>query len=294
MRPLAGKLLVACAALIGFAVLATAASAAVAGGGRSAGSLLYVQQTGSASLERLGHGTYRLRLTGVSPRVATFTDRPHRRAGSQRLERFLASWGANGFAGDPPNAALVLDHAPTARDVALLTLSHPHYDRARQTLTYRATPLRGRDPALASFGRRADPVTAGRLGAASLFIDDGGGASTEVTFSIQSAVATSSSVRFLVDGGAWSLSSVGTLAIVGTPSVSSIYATRGALSIGLPAAEPLNMEVSVPLEQEGAEAPSVEVTNVVGTITVTWTTTTGLQTQTLLAGDPLVLYGLAP
>ena len=181
-----------------------------------------------------------------------------------------------------------------ARDVALLTLSHPHYDRARQTLTYRATPLRGRDPALASFGRRADPVTAGRLGAASLFIDDGGGASTEVTFSIQSAVATSSSVRFLVDGGAWSLSSVGTLAIVGTPSVSSIYATRGALSIGLPAAEPLNMEVSVPLEQEGAEAPSVEVTNVVGTITVTWTTTTGLQTQTLLAGDPLVLYGLAP
>jgi len=40
--------------------------------------------------------------------------------------------------------------------------------------------------------------------------------------------------------------------------------------------------------------PMVEVTNVPGTVTVTWPTDTGLQTQALLPGDPIGLYGLAP
>jgi hypothetical protein len=295
MKPLASKLMILCAALLGLAVFASTAVAAPGSSGHSKGSLLYVQETTGGSIQRLDDGAYRLRLTGISPRVTTFTDRPRRRAGSQGLKGFVGSWGANGFAADPPNAALVLDHAPAAHDVALLTLSHPHYNRARQILTYRATPLRGRDTALASFARRADPVRAGDLGAASLFVDDGGGAPLPlITFNV-SGEATTTAVQFLISGAAaWSLSSVDALSINGTFPISSLYATRNALNLGLSPGSALNCAITVPVEAQAAEAPWVEVTNLTGTITVTWPTDTGLQTQVLVAGNPLTLYGLAP
>lgn len=293
MKPLMSKLLIVCAALLGLTVFASTAAAAPEGGSHAKGSLLYVQETAGGSIQRLGHGAYRLRLTGVSPRVTTFTDRPRRRAGSQGLGGFVGSWGANGFAADPPNAALVLDHAPDSRDVALLTLSHPHYDRARQTLTYRATPLHGRDTALASFARRADPVAAGRLGAASLFVDDGGGSlSSVVTFDI-SGEATSNTVLFIVSGGAaWSLNSTSALEVAGSIPITAFFATRGALNLGLPPGSALNIAVSIPIEHQEGDAPTVEVTNLSGTITATWPTSSGLQTQALLAGDPITLDDL--
>lgn len=294
MRPFASKLLIVCGALLGLAVFASAAAAAPGSSGHSKGSLLYVQETAGGSIQRLGDGAYRLRLTGISPRVTTFTDRPRRRAGSQGLEGFVGSWGANGFAADPPNAALVLDHAPAAHDVALLTLSHPHYNRARQTLTYRATPLHGRDTALASFARRADPVRAGDLGAASLFVDDGGALST-VVFAISGGEATATTVQFLISGGAaWSLGSVSALSISGALSITDLYATGTVLNLGLLPGSSLNCTVTIPIEHQETEAPVVEVTNLSGTITVTWPTDTGLQTQALLAGDPTTLNGLAP
>lgn len=294
MKPFASKLLIVCGALLGLAVLATTAAAAPASSGHAKGSLLYGQETAGGSIEGLGHGAYRLRLTGVSPRVSTFTDRPRRRAGIQGLGGFVGSWEANGFAADPPNAALVLDHAPDSRDVALLTLSHPRYDRARQTLTYRATPLHGRDTALASFARRADPVRAGELGAASLFVDDGGGgANSEVTFNIMSGEATTTTIGFILTGAAWSLGSGTGLSFAGTAPITDFLATRSVLTMGLPVGAPLNLELSVPIEYQG-EAREVEVTNVVGSITVTWPTESGLQTQTLVAGDPITLDGLAP
>ena len=294
MKPLASKLLIVCGALLGLAVFASPAMAAPGGSGHSQGSLLYVQETAGGSVQRVGDGAYRLRLTGVSPRVTTFTDRPRRRAGSQGLEGFVRSWGANGFTADPPNAALVLDHAPASHDVALLTLSHPHYDRARQTLTYRATPLHGRDTALASFARRADPVRAGKLGAASLFVDDGGYvASPVITFNI-SGEATAGTVQFIVQApAAWNLDSVNALSIAGTFPLNTFVATRNAIDMGLAPGSPLNMSVSIPIEHEGYEAPSVEVTNLTGSITVTWPTDSGLQAQTLEPGDPITLNGLA-
>lgn len=293
MKPCASKLLILCGALLGLAVFASTAAAAPGSSGHSKGSLLYVQETAGGSIQRLGDGAYRLRLTGISPRVTTFTDRPRRRAGSQGLQGFVGSWRANGFAADPPNAALVLDHAPAAHDVALLTLSHPHYNRARQTLTYRATPLHGRDTALASFARRADPVRAGDLGAASLFVDDGGALST-VVFNIYGE-ATTTTVQFLVSGGAaWSLSSVNALSINGMLSITDLYATGNVLSLGLLPGSSLTCTVTIPIEHQGTDVPVVEVTNLSGTITATWPTDTGPQTQSLLPGDPTTLYGLAP
>jgi len=295
VKPFATKLLIVCGALLGLAVFASTAAAAPVRSGHAKGSLLYVQETAGGSIERLGAGAYRLQLTGVSPRVTTFTDRPRRRAGRQSLESFVTSWKANGFAADPPNAALVLDNARASRDVVLLTLSHPRYDRAQQTLTYRATPLHGHDTALASFARRADPVSAGDLGAASLFVYDGGGALSTVTFNIYGE-ATTTTVQFLLSGGAaaWSLSSVTALSINGTFPLTSLYATRKALSLGLPSGSSLASTISIPIEPQETEAPEVEVTNVSGTVTVTWPTDDGLQTQTLLAGDPIPLVGLAP
>jgi hypothetical protein len=159
-------------------------------------------------------------------------------------------------------------------------------------LTYRATPLHGRDTALASFARRADPVKAGNLGAASLFVDDGGALST-VVFNI-SGEAAATTVQFLVsNGGAWSLSSVNALSIAGALSITDLYTTGNALSLGLLPGSSLNSTVSIPIENQGTGAPVVEVTNVSGTITVTWPTDSGLQTQALLAGDPITLNGLA-
>jgi hypothetical protein len=288
MKPFAAKLLIA---LLGLAVFASTAAAAPAGSGHSPGSLLYVQETAGGSIQRLGAGSYRLRLTGVSPRVTTFTDRPRRRAGRQSLEGFVGSWKANGFAADPPNAALVLDHAPASHDVALLTVSHPRYNRARQTLTYRATPLHGRDNALASFARGADPLRAGNLGSASLFVDDGGALST-VVFNVFGE-ATANTVQFLIsDGGAWGLSSVDALSIAGTLSITDLYATRNALNLGLPPGSSLAFTASIPIEDLGGGAPAVEVTNVSGTITATWPTANGVETQALVAGDPVALSGL--
>lgn len=293
MKPSATKLLIVCGALLGLAVLATTAAAAPARSGQAKGSLLYVQEGAGGSIERLGAGAYRLRLTGVSPRVTTFTDRPRRRAGRQGLKGFVGGWKANGFAADPPNAALVLDHAPASHDVALLTLSHPRYDRARRTLTYRATPLHGRDTALASFARRADPLRAADLGAASLFVDDGGALST-VVFNVFGE-ATTNTVQFLVsEGGAWSLGSTSALSIAGTLSITQLYATGNALSLGLPPGSSLAFTASIPIEDQGTAAPVVEVTNVSGTVTVTWPTDSGPQTQELVSGDPIPLVGFAP
>lgn len=295
MRPLATRLLLLGGALLVLAALASTAAAAPAASGQAKGSLLYVQEGAGGSLERLGAGAYRLRLTGVSPRVTTFTDRPRRRAGRQSTAGFVQSWKANGFTADPPNAALVLDDAGAARDIALLTLSNPRFDRGRQTLTYRATPLRGREPALAAFARRADPLRSGRFAAASLFIDDGGGGFSTVTFDVQGE-ATTDTVQFLLTGGAtWGLAQVAPLSLNGTVPLSGLEATRNAVSLSLLAGGgSLAFGLSIPIEPQGTEAPAVEVTNLSGTVTVTWATDTGLQTQALVAGDPVTLYGLIP
>jgi hypothetical protein len=295
MNPFASKVLIVCAVVIGLAVCSASAATAAPSGDQPKGSLLYVQQTSGGSIERLGHGVYRLRLTGISPRVSTFTDRPRRRAGSQGIEGFVHKWRANGFAADPPNAALVLDQAPASRDVALLTLSHPHYNRAKQTLTYRATPLHGREPALASFARRADPISAGELGGASLFVDDGGGGGrVTITFDFENTVLTTTTSQILISGPAsFCLAQTAALTFSGTISFTSLFMTRDALDFNVESGTTFNAAVVVPVESEGAGSPSVEVTNFTGTVTVTWPTDTGFQTQTVLAGDPLTLVGLA-
>lgn len=292
MKPFATRFLILCGAFIGLGVFATTAAAAAPTGGHPKGPLLYVQQTSGGSIVRIGPGAYRLRLTGVSPRVTTFTDRPRRRAGSQGIEGFVHKWGANGFGADPPNAALVSDHAPASRDVALLTLSHPRYDRATQTLTYRVAPLHGRDPALASFAGRADPLSAGELGSASLFVDDGGGDPDTITVNFQNAEFTTTSSQIIIGGGgAFCLARTSALSMAGTISFDALYVTSGAMYFNVQSGTTFNGSVVIPIESQGSA--TLEVTNFAGIVTVTWPTDTGLETQTMMSGDPITLSGLA-
>jgi hypothetical protein len=148
-------------------------SAAAADAATPPASLLFVQETDSGTLDKVGASTYRLTLRGVSPSLTSFTDRPARAAGTERATAFIDQWHARGFDDDPPNAALVLHGAARDRDVVVLTISRPHYHPRTRTFTYTARPVKG-TPAdsLRAFTRRRDPVRELRFGAASLFIDN--------------------------------------------------------------------------------------------------------------------------
>lgn len=288
------KLLLALCALLAVPALSPAAEAAPGKtkGEAKGGSLLYVQESDGGSVQRLASGAFRLRLTGVSPRVSTFTDRPRRHAGSESLRGFVGQWRANGFAADPPNAALVLDRAPHSRDVALLTLSRPRYDRGREVLTYRATPLRGADAgALASFARRGDPVRAGEFGAASLFVDDGGAGFAQITLTFDGATAgqTISFRAAPADGGrvAWSLGPPGWgqygLQVDGSIPLNA-FSLRGSTLNLTTASEggTLGFNVSLALELEATDSVSLSVTgDAEAAITATVLTPDGPETQQL-------------
>jgi hypothetical protein len=134
---------------------------------------LFLLQAEGGSLTRGADGDLRLVLRGPDRTVVTFADRPARVGGARRLGRFVAGW-ARTFGDDPPNAALQIDSAPVARDVVLLELGRPRYDRADRTVTFRVRRLRTtRRVQLSAIARRADGRVARRFGRASLFIDDG-------------------------------------------------------------------------------------------------------------------------
>ena len=138
----------------------------------------------------------KLVLHGVVPRVATFTDRPRRAAGSIEARDLVADWDRT-FRGDPPNAALEVEGAPPGRDVAILELRNPRVDHRHGTLTFTVRQLRRTgDPALDSFDRRADPGRIHRFGRATLFIDAGSVAPTVVRLKVSVAAGQSASVEF--------------------------------------------------------------------------------------------------
>jgi hypothetical protein len=69
--------------------------------------------------------------------------------------------------------------------------------------------------------------------------------------------------------------------------------TSDAVNFNVEPGTTFDAAVTVPVESEGPEAPAVEVTNFSGTVTVTWPTDVGLQTQVVIPGDPLTLFGLS-
>lgn len=284
--------------LFALAVLVPGAAAAP-GKAAGAGSLLYVQQTEGGSLQHLKAGGFELELTGVSPRVSTFTDRPRRGAGSQPLRSFVRGWSKAGFAADPPNAALVLDHAPGSRDVAMLTLSHPRYDRRHHTLTYLVKPLHEEDSALADFTKRADPVRAGDFGSASLFVDNGAtyGAESSITVSVSNATPGIPFRLSLLDAS-WTVPTPSrgyglSIQSVQPMPLTSVLETANSVTLNTtPEGGGLSFSLFGTILAESAD-PQIEVeSGPAASITVTWPTEWGPQTQIMLPGDPLILTGL--
>ena len=157
------------AALLSFAASAVAQSPSASGGGD-----LFVQ---SASQGRLvpvpgKPGVFNLTLRVPGPVVA-FTDRPARRVRNESLASFAARWTKRGFVADPPNAALVIDDAPAARDVVVVELRSRTLVRSG-IVRYRVRILRGTaaGPTLARVvAGRADRGARRAFGRASLFVD---------------------------------------------------------------------------------------------------------------------------
>jgi hypothetical protein len=89
-----------------------------------------------------------LTLSGVSPSVVMFTDRPKRAAEAFPTATFLKSWDAGGkgsFQSDPPNAGLT-SIVDGKLQTATVELTKPHHDGT--TLTYQVRVLEGTPPAL--------------------------------------------------------------------------------------------------------------------------------------------------
>lgn len=106
----------------------------------------------------------------------------------------------------------------------------------------------------------------------------------------QNAALTTTSSQILVTDGSFSLDVVDALAMSGTITFSSLYVTTGAISFNVDPGTSFNAQITVPLSSSNG-APVIEVTNFAGTVLVTWPTATGLQTQTVMSGDPLTLNG---
>jgi hypothetical protein len=170
----------AAVAVLAVAVLAPIADAATP----APGGELYVATAGGGTLTPTAHGRYRLVLRHPSTRITAFSDHPARSSRGESLRSFVAHWSKAGFAADPPNAALVVDHAPADRDVMVLELSKPELTRSG-ALTFHARRVGATGAgALKAFARRADGKLQRSFGRAGLFIDSGTMATHVVQFSM--------------------------------------------------------------------------------------------------------------
>jgi hypothetical protein len=136
---------------------------------------LFVLRAGAGELERVRAGVFELVLRRSAAAVTVFTDRPQRLVGEQGLRRFAKGWRRLGFRADPPNAALSIAGAPSARDVHVFELSRPRLGPGGRTLRLRARPLAGKpDGGLRRFAGRTDRVRVRSFGPVSLFVDSSG------------------------------------------------------------------------------------------------------------------------
>ena len=156
--------------------LATAGLAATAAQDAEHGpTMLFLQafKAGSVAPKAGADGRYVLTLEQGLGHTVYFSDRPHRVVGATPTPEFLAGLG---FPDDnPPNAALVVEGADGATEIAVLQLYAPAYDEASRTATYEAEELQGWQRSVAAGFVEASADLAARLpsfGAAHLFIDD--------------------------------------------------------------------------------------------------------------------------
>ena len=171
-----GKL-AALALAVAMAVVAVAGASAAQGSKRQGQApSLFVVTAARGELDQIkGKGVTRLTLFDPHGDVTSFTDRPARRAGHQKLGSFIRGWNRLGFREVPPNAALVIADAPSSRDVLVVELSKPRLGPGGDSVSFRARLVKGSaTDALRRFRKRVDRRVADEFGEVSLFIDPSG------------------------------------------------------------------------------------------------------------------------
>lgn len=115
---------------------------------------------------------------------------------------------------------------------------------------------------------------------------------TQITINFSNVTLSSTNSSIQLTGGAYALDVAEGLSISGTVTFSSMYVTTGAISFNVTSGTAFNAAVQAKVTSNTAgTAPQIEVTNFTGTVTVTWPTQTGPQTQTLESGNPMTLSG---
>ncbi|MBB4838438.1 hypothetical protein HNP52_001489 [Sphingomonas kyeonggiensis] len=113
-----------------------------------------------------------------------------------------------------------------------------------------------------------------------------------ITINFQNTTLTTTTSQILIQNGNFALDTTSALSMSGTISFSSLYITSGAINFNVESGTSFTASVMVPVNAPGG-APVIEITNFAGTVTVTWPTFSGLQTQTVMSGDPITLNGFA-
>ena len=125
---------------LGILVLIQSTNYVTAQGGNVTGAtFLFIQGAESGSVSEVNATTSTLELSNVSDKTILFSDRPERIVASIDTADFIGNWstGANSFAVDPPNVALVVDDDVEQRhDLAVIELFNPEYDPEANTLRY--------------------------------------------------------------------------------------------------------------------------------------------------------------
>jgi hypothetical protein len=115
---------------------------------------------------------------------------------------------------------------------------------------------------------------------------------TQITINFSNVTLFSTNSSIQLTGGTYGLDVSEGLSISGTVSFSSMYVTTGAISFNVTSGTAFNAQVEAKVTSSTAGTPpSIEVTNFSGTVTVTWPTATGPQTQTIESGNPMTLSG---
>ena len=138
------------------------------GGNVTGATFLFIQGAESGSVSEVNATTSTLELSNVSDKTILFSDRPDRIVASIDTADFIGNWstGANSFAVDPPNVALVVDDdAEQRQDLAVIELFNPEYDSEANSLRYDIVAENG-----TSIGGLP-----GEFGPSTLVIDDDGG-----------------------------------------------------------------------------------------------------------------------
>ena len=145
-----------------------AAASGTSSNNMTGATFLFIQGAETGSVDEINATTSTIQLGNVSDKTILFSDRPNRIVSSIDTIDFIGNWslGANSFAVDPPNIALVVhDDVEQRQDLDVIELFNPFYDPIANTLSYDMVSENG-----TSIGGLP-----GEFGKSTLVIDDDGG-----------------------------------------------------------------------------------------------------------------------